>query len=80
MSSGFGTVLENTVVLVDKELLLADGNPWVHSRRMSCPQSGVIPAESTVETLSIVAETKVSEANCRLFSPQARFFFEIRVS
>ena len=41
--------------------------------------SGVIPAERTVETLSIVAETKVSEANCRLFS-QARFFFEIRVS
>jgi hypothetical protein len=43
-------------------------------------KSGLIPAERTVETLSIVVETKVSEANCRFFSPAARFFFEIRVS
>ena len=55
-------------------------NVVVGAYRADVAISGVIPAESTVETLSIVAETKVSEANCRLFSPQARFFFEIRVS
>ena len=37
--------------------------------------AGLIPAESTVETLSIVVETKVSEANCRFFSPSGEKFF-----
>jgi hypothetical protein len=38
--------------------------------------SGLIPAGGTIETMSLVVETKVSEANCRFL----RIVFGIHVS